>query len=87
MASITPSTQVRIPVGDLVFLLPSPTHFCSHYTIWRKNQRDRQRKGAAGVREVGGGKIIQRWRKNYAAAEYLSRAGAGGPKIRQISQC
>ena len=59
-----------------------PPHFCSNYTTRGKIIRERQRKGAAGVREAGGGKIIPRQRKNYPAAEYLSRAGAGGPKVR-----
>ena len=62
----TPSAQVRVPVGDLVFPLP---RFCSHYTTRGKIKRERQRKGAAGVREAGGGKIILRRRKNYPAAE------------------
>ena len=33
MASGTPSAQVRIPVGDLIY----PPHFCSHYTTLGKN--------------------------------------------------
>ena len=44
--------------------------------------RERQRKGAASVLEVGGGKIIRRLKK-YPAAEYLSRPGAGGQKKRK----
>ena len=28
----TPSAQVRVPVGDLVF----PPYLCSHYTTWGK---------------------------------------------------
>ena len=74
----TPSAQVRIPVGDLVS--PSP-HFCSHYTARGKTIRERQRKGAVGVREAGGGKIIPRRRKNYPAAEEVSRAGAGAQRF------
>ena len=76
----TPSAQVRVPVGDLVF---PPPHFCSHYTTRGKIIKERQWKGAAGVREAGGGKIIPRRRKNNPAAEYFSWAGAGGPKIRK----
>ena len=78
MVSGTPAAQVRIPLTGP--LLPPP-HFCSHYTTWGKSYpaaeklygssifiRERQRKGAAGVREAGGGKIIRR-RKNYPAAD------------------
>ena len=44
-----------------------------------------------GEKLSDGGKIIRR-RNNYAAAEYLSRAGAGGPKVRKklsktVAQC
>ena len=73
----TPSTQVRVPVADLVF--PPPT---SAHTILQ------------GGDLSGGGKSIPRRRKNYPAAEQLSRAGAGGPKIRKklavpktVAQC
>ena len=76
----TPSAQVRAPYETSSF---PPPHFCSHYTTRGKIIREWQRKGAAGVREAGGGKIIPRQRKNYPAAEYLSRAGAGGPKVRK----
>ena len=58
-----PSAQVRVPVGDLVFFDP---HLCSHYTTRGKVIRERQRKGAAGVREKGGAIIIpggRRWPK------------------------
>ena len=65
----TPSAQVRIPVGDLI----SP-RFCSNYTTCGKVIR-RRRKNYKGASADG------RWRKNYPAAEYLFRAGAGGPKI------
>ena len=61
----TPSAQVRVPVGDLVF--PPPLMLTLYYL--GKNIRERQRKGAAGEREAGGGKIIPRRRKNYPAAE------------------
>ena len=68
----TPSAQVRVPVGDLVF----PPHFCSHYTTRGKIIRERQRKGAAGDRECqrtagrqAAEKIIPRRRKNYPVAE------------------
>ena len=45
-----------------------------------------------GEKITGGGVKIIRRRKNYAAAEYLYRAGAGGPKIRKripkiVAQC
>ena len=59
MASGTPSVQVRVPVGDLIF---PPPHLCLHYTTWGKNIRRR---------------------KFYLVAEQISRAGAGGPKIRK----
>ena len=59
--STTPSAQVRLPVGDLVFPPPLP-HFCSHYTTRGKIIRERQR-------TADGGKIIPRRRKNYSAAE------------------
>ena len=58
-----PSAQVRVPVGDLVFFDP---HLCSHYTTRGKVIRERQQKGAAGVREEGGAIIIpggRRWPK------------------------
>ena len=61
----TPSPQVRVPVGDLI---SPPPHFCSHYTTKGKIIRERQRKGAAGVREAAGGKSIPRRRKNYKGA-------------------
>ena len=41
----TPSAQVRVPVGDLVF--PPPPQLCSHYTTEGKNMR-RQRKNLSG---------------------------------------
>ena len=76
MASGTPSPQVRIPVGDLGF--PPPPTNCSYYTTWGK--------------KCSGGVKITRRRKNYPAAEYLSRAGADGPKIwkknpKVVAQC
>ena len=49
----TPSAQVRVPVGDLVFPLP-PT---SAHTL------------LLGGNLSGGGKIIPRRRKNYPAVE------------------
>ena len=51
----TPSAQVRVPVGDLVF---PPPHLCSHYTTEGKNIR-RRRKNLSGVL------------KNYPGAEEL----------------
>ena len=73
----TPSAQVRVPVGVLVF--PTP-NFCSHLL--------------PGGKLFGGGKITPRRRRNYPAAELLSRAGAGGPKFRKkftvpktVAQC
>ena len=74
MASGTPSAQVRIPLTGP--LLPPP-QFCSHYTTWGKNIRERQRKGpeavgSANVRQGGrrrkklyGGETIIRRRNNY----------------------
>ena len=50
----TPSAQVRVPVGDLVFPPPPPT---SAHTI------------LLGGKLSDGGKIIPRRRKNYPAAE------------------
>ena len=59
MASRTPSAQVRIPVGDIVFLPPPPPppppQLQSHYT----------NRGKISV----GGRLIIRRRKDYAAAE------------------
>ena len=82
----TPSAQVRVPVGDLVF---PPPHLCSHYTTRGKIIRERQRKGAVGVRVAGDGKIIPRHRKNYPVAEELSQAAARAQKfekkIRKLS--
>ena len=40
----TPSAQVRVPVGDLVF---PPPHFCSHYTTNGKIIRRRKNYPAA----------------------------------------
>ena len=80
MSSGTLSAQVRIPVGNLV---PPPRNYAHTILLGGKIIRERQRKVAAGVREIGGGRSIRRWRKNYPAAEYLSLAGAGGPKIRK----
>ena len=60
----TPSAQVRVPVGELV----SPPLLTYAHTI------------LLGEKLSRGGKIIPRWRKKYSTAEYLSRAGAGGPK-------
>ena len=72
-----PSAQVRVPVGDLVFPTPPPPHFCSHYTTRGKLSFS--------------GKITPRRRKNYPAAEYLSRAGAGAQKFGKnpkiVAQC
>ena len=61
----TLSAQVRIPLTGP--LLSPPTYA---YTIQNGGKliRERQRKGAVGVREAGGGKIIRR-QKNYPAAE------------------
>ena len=61
----TPSAQVRVPVGDLVSPLPTYAHTI---LLAGKIIRERERKGAEGVREAGGGKIIRRPKK-YAAAE------------------
>ena len=63
----TPSAQVRVPVGDLVF--PPPPRTYAHTILLEEKLS-------------GGGKIIRR-PKIYAAAEKLSRTGAGGPKIRK----
>ena len=64
----TPSAQVRVPVGDLVF----PPHFCSHYTTtggkifrWRENY-------PAAENLSGGGKIIRR-RNNYPGREQVGQ--------------
>ena len=62
----TPSAQVRVPVGDLVF----PPPFSDHTIL-------------LGGKLTGGGKIIPRRHENFPAAVYISRAGAGGPKIRK----
>ena len=68
----TPSAQVRIPL-TCPLLSPPPT---SDHTI------------LLGGNLSGGGKTIPRRRKNYPAAEKISRAGAGGPKIqKKISKC
>ena len=69
MASGTPSAKVRIPLTGS--LLPSPPPPTSAHTILLGGKiiRERQRKGVAGVREAGGGKIFPRRRKNYPAAE------------------
>ena len=76
----TPSAQVRVPVGDLVFA-PPPDPTSAHTVL-------------QGGKLSGGGKIIPRRRKNCPAAEYLSRVGAGGPKIQKkltvpktVTQC
>ena len=70
----TPSAQVGIPVGDLVFP-PAPT--CAHtILLGEKIIRERQRKGAVAEKLCGGRIIILR-RKNYPAA------GAGGSKVRK----
>ena len=72
----TPSAQVRVPVGDLVFP-PPPT---SAHTILLLREKF-----------SGGGRIF-RWRKNYPAREKLSGGGIiipGGrrcPKIRKKSE-
>ena len=69
----TPSAQVRVPVEDLV----SPPHLCSHYTTEGKNmrrrrknlsaggiiKRERQRKGAVGVREAGRAQVCLKFEK------------------------
>ena len=55
----TPSAQVRVPVGDLVF--PPPT---SAHTILLGGKIIRERQ-----RTAGSGNIIPRRRKNYPAAE------------------
>ena len=72
----TPSAQVRVPVGDLVFPPPPPT---SAHTILLDGKLS------------GGGKNIPGRRKNYPAAEYLSRAGAGAQKFEKktkiVAQC
>ena len=57
----TPSAQVRIPIGDLVFFDQPPT---SAHTILLGGKTIRERQ-----RTAGGGKIIPRRRKNYPAAE------------------
>ena len=66
-------------------LHPPPPTLCSHYTTWgkitkrrRKIIRERQRKWAVGVREVGGVKYIRR-HNNFPVA------GAGGTKTRKKS--
>ena len=48
--------------------------------------RERQQKGAVGVPEAGGAKIIPRWRKNYPVAEYSSRVVAGAQKLEKQSE-
>ena len=55
MASGTPSAQVRVPVGDLVFF---PPHFCSRYTTNGKIIRRRKNYPAAAWKLSGGGIII-----------------------------
>ena len=78
MASGTPSAQVRIPAGALIFLPPPPLMLTLYY--WGKNypvaenlcggrliKKERQRRGAVGLREVGGGIFIRGgrgWTKN-----------------------
>ena len=71
----TPSAQVRVPLTGPH--LPPP-HFCSHYTVWGKNYKGAS---ADGTRRP----------KNYAAAQKLSRAGAGSQKFEKktkiVAQC
>ena len=45
----TPSAQVRVPVGDLVF---PPPHFCSHYTTRGKINRRRKNYPAAAIKTI-----------------------------------
>ena len=47
----TPSAQVRVPVGDLVF---PPSHFCSHYTTEGKNTRPRRKNLSGGLKNYLG---------------------------------
>ena len=68
MASGTPSSQVRIPVGDLPHL-PPPAHLCSHYTTWGKNYPAAE-KLSAGVKinrrrhaYPGRAKVVQKCEK------------------------
>ena len=61
--------------------LPSPPHLCPHYTTLGKNY-------PATEKFFGGGAKIIRLRKKCAAADNLTREGAGAPKNRKkISQC
>ena len=65
MASGTPSAQVLSPRRRP--RLPPPPATYAHTIL-------------LGEKLSGGGVKNIRWRKNYAAAEYLSRAGAREPK-------
>ena len=77
----TPSAQVRVPVGDLVF---PPPHFCSHYTT-------------TGGKFSGGGKTIRRRKNYPAAEKLsgggiIIPGGRWCPKIRKknpkiVAQC
>ena len=59
MGSGTPSAQVRIPVGDLVF---PPPYLCSHYTTWGKINLRRKKISGGGIiiRAGAGGPKIQK---------------------------
>ena len=75
----TPSAQVLIPLTG-----PHLPPTCAHsILLWGKIIRERQRTG-------GGGKNIRR-PKSYAAAQKLSRAGAGSQKFEKkpqiVAQC
>ena len=56
----TPSAEVRVPVGTH---LPPPSTYAHTILLGGKIIRERQRKGAVGVRQAGGVKIVRR-RKN-----------------------
>ena len=66
--SSTPSPQVRVPVGDLVF---PPPHFCSHYTTtggkifrWRKNYPVAEKLSGGGIIIPGGRRCPKTRKKN-----------------------
>ena len=71
MASGTSSARVRIPEGDLIFFDP-PLLLTLYILLGGKIITERQRKGAVGVREAGGVKIMRR-RNNYPVRARLDQ--------------
>ena len=72
----TLSTQVRVPVADLV---SPPPHLCSHYTNEGKNMRRWRKNLSGGLKKIPG-------RNNYkGASTEVSRRRTGGREA-QVGQ-